>query len=259
MLIITWNCNSIRARLPRLLELLETHQPDVVCLQETKVAAEGFPHLELALAGYSAIDHSSGTWNGVAVLVPTDVDASGAVFGLPGEPRPEEARWLEVVVRGVRVITVYVPNGRTPGHPRFEEKLRFLDVAAERVGALAAASPLVVSGDINVAPTDADVWNPGRRTNRTHVTPEERERVAALLQKGVRDAWLEAGEGGRYTWWSNHPTALVQDRGMRIDLTLVSDHLHVRRCQVARVFREGARPSDHAPLLTWLDLEPSPA
>ncbi len=253
MLIVTWNCNSIRARMARLLDLLETHQPDVVCLQETKVGPEAFPHLELAMAGYAAIDHSSGTWNGVAVLLPIDVDASGAVFGLEGEPRPEEARWLEVEVRGVRVVTVYVPNGRTPGHPRFAEKLRFLDVAAERVGALAERGPLALAGDVNVAPTDADVWNPGRRANRTHVTPEERTRVAALLDRGVRDAWLEAGEGGRFTWWSNHPSALAQDRGMRIDLALVSDHLAVRRCQVARDFREGARPSDHAPLLTWLE------
>ena len=252
MLIVTWNCNSIRARLPRLLELLATHVPDVVCLQETKVTTEGFPHLELALAGYSAIDHSSGTWNGVAVLVPTEVDASRAVMGLAGEPRPEEARWLEVVIRGVRIVSVYVPNGRAPGHPRFTEKLRFLEVAADRVGELATTTGSAVAGDVNVAPTDADVWNPGRR-DRTHVTPAERERLAALLDRGVRDAWLEAGEGGRYTWWSNHPTAVALDRGMRIDLTLVSDHLDVRRSEVARSFREGARPSDHAPLLTWLD------
>ena len=253
MLVATWNCNSIRARLPGLLDLLATHQPDVVCLQETKVVPEAFPHLELAMAGYTAIDHSSGTWNGVAVLLPIDVDASGAVFGLEGEPRPEEARWLEVVVRGIRVATVYVPNGRTPGHPRFEEKLRFLEVAAERTRALAADGPLVVAGDVNVAPTDEDVWNPHRRTNRTHVTPEERARVRTLLDAGVRDAWLEAGEGGRFTWWSNHPEAVLRDRGMRIDLTLVSDHLTVRRCVVDRAVREGPRPSDHAPLLTWLD------
>lgn len=253
MLLVTWNCNSIRARMPRLLELLETHRPDVVCLQETKVSPELFPHLELAMAGYTAVDHSSGTWNGVAILVPTEVDATRAVFGLEDEPRPEEARWLELEVQGLRVVSVYVPNGRAPGHPRFAEKLRYLEVAADRVGRLAAAGPLVVAGDLNVAPTDADVWNPRRTANRTHVTPEERARIAALLDRGVRDAWHEAGEGGRYTWWSNHPAAVELDRGMRIDLALVSDHLDVRRCTVDRGFRRGARPSDHAPLLVRLD------
>jgi exodeoxyribonuclease III len=253
VLVATWNCNSIRARMPRLLELLETHRPDVVCLQETKVAPGLFPHLELAMAGYAAIDHSSGTWNGVAVLLPVDVEATGAVFGLDGQPREEEARWLEVVVRGLRVATVYVPNGRRPGHPRFLEKLEFLDAAAARAAELVAAGPLVIAGDINVAPTDDDVWNPRRTVGRTHVTPQERTRVAHLLEQGLRDAWLEAGEGGRYTWWSNHPAAVERDQGMRIDLTLVSDPLAVRRCVVDQSFRRGARPSDHAPLLTWLD------
>ena len=253
MLLATWNCNSIRARMPRLLELLSTHRPDVLCLQETKVAPEAFPHLELAMAGYTAVDHSTGTWNGVAVLVRTDLEVGGAVFGLDGEPRPEEGRWLELVVDGIRVVTVYVPNGRTPGHPRFEEKLRYLEVAAERIARLAAAGPLVVAGDVNVAPTDDDVWNPRRTANRTHVTPEERERVGGLLDAGLRDAWLEAGEGGRYTWWSNHPEAVAKDRGMRIDLALVSFHLAVDRCRVERAFRQGERPSDHAPLLTWLE------
>lgn len=253
MLLATWNCNSIRARMPRLLELLETHQPDVLCLQETRVAPELFPHLELAMAGYTAIDHSSGTWNGVAVLVPIDVEATGAVFGLEGQPRPEEARWLEVEVRGVRVVSVYVPNGRAPDHPRFGEKLRFLEVAADRARRLAAAGPLVVAGDVNVAPTDDDVWNPRRTAGRTHVTPEERERVTRLVGGELRDAWLEAGEGGRYTWWSNHPAAVERDQGMRIDLALVSDHLDVRRCLVDRSFRQGVRPSDHAPVLTWIE------
>ena len=254
MLLVTWNCNSIRARMPRLLELLETHQPDVVCLQETKVAPGLFPHLELAMAGYAAVDHSSGTWNGVAVLVPVDVDVSGAVFGLEGQPRPDEARWLEVDVRGVRVVTVYVPNGRQPGHPRFAEKLAFLEVAGERAAALAAGGPTVVAGDLNVAPTDDDVWNPRRTAGRTHVTPQERTRITALLERGFYDAWLKAGEGGRYTWWSNAPAAVDRDQGMRIDLTLVSHDLGVRRCVVDRAFRQGPRPSDHAPLLTWLDL-----
>lgn len=252
MLVATWNCNSIRARMPRLLELLETHRPDVLCLQETKVAGELFPHLELAMAGYTAIDHSSGTWNGVAVLVPVDVEATRAVFGLDGQPRPEEARWLEVEVRGVRVVSVYVPNGRAPGHPRFDEKLRFLEVAAERARHLAEAGPVVIAGDVNVAPTDEDVWNPGRTVGRTHLTPPERSRVAALLGHGLTDAFLAAGEGGRYTWWSNHPAAVERDRGMRIDLALVSEHLDVRRCVVDRGFRRGERPSDHAPLLTWI-------
>lgn len=254
MLLVTWNCNSLRVRLPLLLQVLRTHRPDVVCLQETRVAPEAFPHLRLARAGYVALDHSSGTWNGVAVLLRVAEEASRAVFGLPGEPRPAEARWLEASVRGVRVVSVYVPNGRHPSHPRFEEKLAFLDAARERAAELVAAGPVVIAGDLNVAPTDEDLWNPRRTANRTHVTPQERSRVAALSDVGLRDAWLEAGEGGRYTWWSNAPDAVVRDRGMRIDLTLVGDGVSIRRCRVEQGLRAAPRPSDHAPLLTWLEV-----
>lgn len=252
MLVVTWNCNSLRVRLPLLLQLLRRHRPDVVCLQETKVTAEAFPHLALARAGYLAVDHSAGTWNGVAVLARIDDEVTGAVFGLPGEPRPAEARWLEVVVRGLRVVSVYVPNGRHPSHPRFEEKLAFLDAARARAAALVAAGPVVIAGDVNVAPTDEDVWNPRRTANRTHVTPEERSRVAALTEAGLTDAWLQAGEGGRYTWWSNAAEAVTRDRGMRIDLALVGGGPEVRRCRVEQALRTAPRPSDHAPLLTWL-------
>jgi exodeoxyribonuclease III len=117
MRLISWNVNSIRARLPRVIELLERHAPDVVCVQETKVAAATFPHDALAAVGYRAVEHSEGRWNGVALLVPEATEVTDVAAGLPGEPDPAEARWVEATVGGVRTISVYVPNGREPPFP----------------------------------------------------------------------------------------------------------------------------------------------
>ncbi len=258
MRLVTWNLNSLRARLPRLLELLDRYTPEVVCLQETKVAADQLPQVELAAAGYHAVDHSSGRWNGVAVLVPIDADVTDVQVGLPAEPRPDDARWVEATVHGLRVVSVYVPNGREPDHPMFAEKLRFLDVARERVAGLVAAGPTVVAGDFNVAPEDRDVWDPTAFVGATHVTPAERGRLEALLAAGLVDAYraVEPDANG-FTWWDYRMGAFRRDMGMRIDLVLVSRHLRVNACHVDTAFRRaneaGDKPSDHAPVLVELD------
>ncbi len=257
MRLITWNVNSIRARLPRVLELLAAHGPDVVCIQETKVAAEAFPHAALAEAGYHAVEHSEGRWNGVALLVPDGVEVEAPQAGLPGEPDPAEARWLEAIVDGVRVISVYVPNGREPSHPMYEVKLDFLDAARERLAEVKGQGPVVLAGDLNVALEDRDVWDIAAFIDATHVTPPERERLQALLDLGLQDAYrvvLPVEQG--FTWWDYRMGAFARGMGMRIDYALASPELAVKEVEVDTVFRRqneaGDKPSDHAPLVVDL-------
>jgi exodeoxyribonuclease III len=254
MRLISWNVNSIRARLPRVLELLEQHAPDVVCVQETKVAAETFPHEALAEVGYRAVEHSEGRWNGVALLVPSAGDAVEVQAGLPGEPDPAEARWVEATVDGVRVVSVYVPNGREPAHPMYEAKLRFLDAMRDRLAALSEQGPTIVAGDFNVALEDRDVWDIAAFVDATHVTPPERERLRALLEAGYRDAFREVSPDDQgFTWWDYRMGAFTRGMGMRIDYALSSPHLEAQRVVVDTTFRRnndaGDKPSDHAPLV----------
>jgi exodeoxyribonuclease-3 len=251
--LVTWNVNSLRARLPRVLELLAEHRPDVVCLQETKVDPAGFPRLDLAAAGYEAADHSGGRWCGVAILAPAGVPLGDVICGLPGQPSPDQARWVEATVEGVRVVSVYVPNGQAVGTPAFAEKLRFFAVAARRAAELAAAGPLVIAGDMNVAPADIDVYDPAVFAGATHVTAEERAAHAALLEAGdLTDAYRHLlGDDPGHTWWDYRAGAYHKREGMRIDHVLVSRELvaSLREASVDRTYRKGPKPSDHAPVL----------
>jgi exodeoxyribonuclease III len=257
--VVSWNLNSLKARLPRVLELLDVHAPDVLLVQETKLAADAWPREELAMAGYRIVDHSEGRWNGVAILAPQDVEVDDVVAGLPGEPNEAEARWIEGTVRGVRFVSVYVVNGREPDHPMFQQKLDFLDAAHDRLEELVAAGPVVVAGDWNVAPSDHDVWDPSLFVGSTHVTPDERVRFAGLLELGLVDAWHDVhGDEVGFTYWDYRAGAFRRNMGMRIDAALVSHHLEVRDCAVDTVFRRnnqaGDKPSDHAPLVVTIDL-----
>jgi len=256
MLIATWNVNSLKARLPRVLEFLETHQPDALCLQETKVTSDAFPHLDVQAAGYRAVEHSSGRWTGVAILVRDGVtlDDDSVVRGLPGEPLTEDARWIEATVDGVRIVSVYVVNGRALADPMFAHKLVFLDAMERRLRDFAGTS-YVVTGDFNIAPADIDVYDPAALQGSTHVTPEERERLSRLLATGCVDAYrhLEP-EAVQHTWWDYRGGNFHRGLGMRIDLALVSEDLSARlvRCGIDRDFRKGPKPSDHAPVLVEL-------
>ncbi len=259
MRLISWNVNSLRARLPRVLELLEQHAPDVVCVQETKVTAETFPHDALAAVGYRAVEHSEGRWNGVALLVPEAAEVTGVSTGLPGEPDPAEARWIEATVDGVRTISVYVPNGREPDHPMFAAKLTFLDAARQHLRGLVDAGPTVLAGDVNVALEDRDVWDVAAFVDATHVTAPERERLSALLELGLTDAFRRISPDGEgFTWWDYRMGAFRRGMGMRIDYALASRHLEVVACEVDTTFRRandaGDKPSDHAPLVVDLDV-----
>jgi exodeoxyribonuclease-3 len=246
--LVTWNVNSLGVRMPRVLELLAQHAPDVALLQETKTVPEAFPVEELRAAGYHAVHHSAGRWAGVALLAReplTDVCA-----GLAGEPAVDEARWIEATAYGLRLASVYVPNGRAIDHEEYGKKLAFLAAMRERVGALD-----VLAGDFNVCPADIDVYDPAAFVGSTHVQPEERAAFAALLEDGHVDAYrqLHPGEVG-FTWWDYRQGHFHRKMGLRIDAFVVSPRVGERlvTCGIDRNFRKGPKPSDHAPLLLEL-------
>jgi exodeoxyribonuclease-3 len=252
--LVTWNVNSLKARMPRLLELLEEHAPDLVFLQETKVEPDLFPELELQGAGYHAVHHSAGRWAGVGLLAHLATPLEDVCAGLAGEPSLDEARWIEATAGDLRVVSVYVPNGRAVGTPTFEDKLRFLEAARARIAEL-AGGPLIVAGDFNVCSTDLDVYDPAAFVGETHVTPEERERFRALLEAGTVDAFrqLHRDEPG-FTWWDYRQGHFHRKMGLRIDAYLLSPPAAARlvECGIDRSYRKGPKPSDHAPLLAEL-------
>jgi exodeoxyribonuclease-3 len=247
----TWNVNSLTVRLPRVLEFLDAHAPDVVALQETKVAGDAFPEAELRDAGYAAVHHSAGRWAGVALLTRDGLVAEDPTYGLPGEAADDEARWVEATVDGLRLASVYVPNGRAIGTETFDQKLQFLGAMAERAPALD-----MVVGDFNVCPGDLDVYDPAAFVGSTHVTPEERAALARIEEAGgLVDAFraLHPDEPG-FTWWDYRQGHFHRKLGLRIDLALTKAALmeRVRACGIDRNFRKGPKPSDHAPLLVDL-------
>ncbi|HEU0129454.1 MAG TPA: exodeoxyribonuclease III [Mycobacteriales bacterium] len=256
MLLATWNVNSLTARLPRVLEFLGTHRPDVLCLQETKVGDATFPTWALEEAGYAAAHLSGGRWAGVAVLAPLERAPFDVVRGLPGEARTEEARWVEATVGGLRCVSVYVVNGRALDTPTYEEKLTFLDAMRDRLAVLTAApEPVFVAGDFNIAPEDRDVWDPALFTGTTHTSRPERERLDRILATGLVDAFrVVSPEAVGFTYYDYRAGMFHKNMGMRIDLALLSARLAPRvvRCGIDRDFRKGLKPSDHAPLLVEL-------
>ena len=257
VLIVSWNVASLRARMPRVLELLAQYEPDVVCLQETKCAPENFPTAELEAVGYSVVESSGGQWAGVALLIRSPLTAADPLVGLPGDPVPSEARWVEATVQGVRIVSTYVPNGRTLDSPELPRKLAFLEAAAMRAAAR-IAEPLVIAGDINIAPADADVYDPRAFVDSTHVSAEERSALTEILTRGdLVDAYRYLHPSDpQFTWWDYRAGNFHKNLGLRIDLALVSEQLapKLTQCGIDRDFRKGSKPSDHAPLLVRLDV-----
>jgi len=252
VLLATWNVNSVMARLPRLLEWLDATRPDVVCLQETKVADGAFPSAEVAALGYATATNGIGRWNGVAILSRTGLEEVTAGFASePGYPEVE-ARALSATCGGVRVWSVYVPNGRTLDSTHYTYKLAWLDALRTALQAeVAALVPLAVCGDFNVAPGDEDVWDPAEFVGSTHVSPPEREAVAALLELGLVDVRPRALKGRPFTYWDYRAGMFHKGMGMRIDLVLLSQSLapRVTDAYIDREARKGTAPSDHAPVL----------
>ncbi len=260
MRIATWNVNSVKQRLPRLLPWLDQRRPDVVCLQETKLSDERFAELlgsELEQRGYRFAAHGEATWNGVAILSRVGLD--DVVAGLPGGPGfpHQEARAVAATCGGIRVVSVYVPNGRSPGSEHYHYKLAWL--ARMREGLAEAPEATVVCGDVNIAPSDRDVFDPDAYAGHTHVTQPERAALAALQELGLHDVLRERWPNERvFTYWDYRAGMFHQDCGMRIDLVLATTAV-ARRVQAAwvdRHARKGTGPSDHAPVIVDLDEAP---
>lgn len=262
MRIATWNINSVTARLDRLTEWLEAAKPDVVALQELKCTTEAFPAMPLEAAGYEAVAHGNGRWNGVAIL--SRVGIEDVVLDLDGQPAFEgvvETRAVGATCAGVRVWSVYVPNGREPGHEHYAYKLQWLQSLTSTVTADLAADPdrpLAVIGDFNVAPTDADVWDISLFADSTHVTPAEREALDHLRGAGLADVQPRALKGEPYTFWDYRNGAFHRGWGMRIDLVYANAPFvgRVTDAWIDREARKGKGASDHAPVV--VDLSDAP-
>jgi len=260
MRIATWNVNSVKQRLPRLLPWLDERQPDVVCLQETKLADDACEELlrdEATARGYELAVHGEASWNGVAILSRVGLeDVTPGLPGAPGFPHPE-ARALSATCDGIRVISVYVPNGREPGSDHYEYKLAWL--AALRDAITAGPEAAVVCGDVNIAPTDADVFDPEAYAGQTHVTEPERAALAEIQSLGLHDVIRDRWPTERvFTYWDYRAGMFHRDLGMRIDLILATTPVakRVRAAWVDRKARKGKAPSDHAPVIADLDEAP---
>jgi exodeoxyribonuclease-3 len=271
--IATWNVNSLTAeRIGRVVDWLGIAQPDVICLQETKQTDDAFPALDFHGQGYASVHHGEGRWNGVAILSRVGLDDPVAGFA-DGEPADDEARLVTATCGGVRVSSVYVPNGRAVGHEHFRYKLRWLARLRAHIEADAppaggagwgsdpgcATGMRAVCGDFNVAPDDLDLWNVRAFEGSTHVTPEERAAVAELEALGLRDAFREQypGVAGLFSWWDYRAGAFHKHHGMRIDLLMLSAGLadRVTWALIDRNARKGSKPSDHAPVFVDVDVE----
>jgi exodeoxyribonuclease III len=257
--LVTWNVNSIRPRLPRLLAMLRRHEPDVVCIQETKVEDGLFPTLELSAEGYDCATFGQRTYNGVAIL--SRGSLADPIRGFDDDPIPEQSRVLSGQVGGLRVVCVYVVNGRAVGAPAYETKLRWLDAFRQWLAAEHDPSEsLVVCGDFNVAPDDRDVWDAELWHGQNLASEPERERVRALLEWGLVDLGRSAAGDvtGPFTYWDYTAGAFHKGWGLRLDLALgtapIASRLTsvvVERDERKPTFGEG-KPSDHAPVIVSL-------
>ena len=253
MRIATWNVNSLGARMARVEEWLGYAHPDVLCLQETKMADAAFPAMAFAALGYEAAHCGQGRWNGVAILSRVGLEDVVAGFSDQAEDEQTEARLLWATCGGVRVASVYVPNGRMVGSEHYEAKLAWLERL--RLHLEQSCDPgglLAVCGDFNVAPDDRDVWDATKLHGATHVSPPEREAVRALERWGLVDVFRTIyAEDRLYSWWDYRAGDFHQHRGLRIDLVLASAKLAERATYalIDRFARKGKSPSDHAPLL----------
>ncbi len=276
MRIATWNVNSLKARLEKVEWWLERAAPDVLLLQETKLTDTEAPLLAFTMAGYDLVHHGEGRWNGVAIALRKGTPVAGGVTNFGDGPvrdsgpgattafgeedfNPfDEARMLSIVADGMRFVSVYAPNGRVVGSPFFAGKLAWYERLDRWIGEAARSeTPLVVGGDFNVAPADADVWDARAVHGGTHVSAPERDAFNGLLRHGLVDAYRSRhDERGRFTWWDYRAGNFHKNFGMRIDHLLVTPPL-AERIVLAEIDREARKgkpvPSDHAPLLIDLD------
>ncbi len=256
MRIATWNVNSLKARLPRVEEWLADVQPDVLCMQETKLSDDAWPALTFAAMGYESAHHGQGQWNGVAILSKVGLDNVVVNFDDGAEP-DAEARVLTATCGGVCVTSVYVPNGRALEHEHYRYKLDWLARLRLHVAkGCTADQPVVVAGDFNVAPDDRDVYDPAKFVGSTHTSAPEREAIDELCSWGLTDAFRHFYDDDRvFSWWDYRAGDFHQGRGLRIDLILASKPVmdRARWCIIDRNARKGQSPSDHAPVILDID------
>jgi exodeoxyribonuclease-3 len=255
MKIVTYNINSIRMRLERLLAWVDAQRPDVLCLQETKVTDDLFPRAPFEERGYHVALWGQKTYNGVAIVARAPLSNVARGFG-DGEDEPE-ARLIAADVDGVRVMNAYVPNGQAPGTEKYQKKLRWMARMANHVGAAAAGgAPVVVVGDFNVAPEDRDVHDPARWAGQIHCSEPERAALQGIVAAGLVDGFRQLRpEAGLYTWWDYRQLSFPKNKGLRIDHILVTPSVagRLREASIDREARKGAQPSDHAPVIAVLD------
>lgn len=251
----TWNVNSLKVRLPRVEEWLADLQPDVVCLQETKLADGAFPALAFRSLGYESVHHGQGQWNGVAIL--SRVGIEDPMFGFGPDDDDPEARLLWATCGGVRMASAYVPNGRSLDDDHYRYKLEWLAKLQTLLdNDLDPTEPLVIAGDYNIAPADIDVWNPKRFEGATHVSAPERDALAAMEAWGLTDTFrVRQPEPGLYSWWDYRAGSFHKKEGLRIDLMMATRPIVDRLAfaTIDRNARKGKQPSDHAPVIIDLD------
>ena len=250
MRIATWNVNSLKARLPKVTEWLERSRVDVLLMQETKLADDAAPEMAFRMSGYELAHHGEGRWNGVAIA--SRVGLTDVRPGFTGEADPDGARFVSALCGGVRVASLYAPNGREVGSAFWLAKLLWFARLRAWLNARDPAEPLVLGGDFNVAPTDLDVWDPAAFQGATHVTADERAAFAALLDWGLVDVYRKHHpEGGRFSWYDYRAGAFHKGQGMRIDHLLATRPLAARvtAAEIDREARKNPIPSDHAPVL----------
>ncbi len=275
MRIATWNVNSLKARMDAVERWLGRAQPDVLLMQETKLSDEDAPHMPFQLAGYELLHHGEGRWNGVAIASrvgisepvtnfgdgPVRDSRSGASVAVSEEDfdPSNEARMVSAVCGGIRVASIYAPNGRVVDSPFYEGKLRWFErLRAWAAATAAGATPLVIGGDYNVTPADEDVWDAVAAHGGTHVSPRERAALADLRAVGLVDGYRQReSSGGRFSWWDYRAGMFHKNMGMRIDLLYVSSSIADRIvwAEIDREARKGPpTPSDHAPVVIDLDV-----
>jgi exodeoxyribonuclease-3 len=263
MRLATWNVNSLKARLERVEQWIANAEPDVLCLQETKSTDDAFPAAAFGALGYETAHHGNGRWNGVAIVSRVGLAEERAGFHDDEAGSIEECRILSALCGGVRVYSVYVPNGRVVGSEFYVAKLGWLRRLRAELDATAdPAADVAVCGDFNVAPEDRDVWDIARFEGMTHVTETERVALREVMAWGLRDAVreLHPDEAGPFSWWDYRGGAFHKGEGMRIDLALLSPGL-AGRARAAYVDREARKkgpaaetqPSDHAPVVVDID------
>ncbi len=254
MKIATFNVNSIKARLPRVLEWLDDAGPDVALLQEIKTVDEAFPAMEIEERGYNIAVHGQKTYNGVAILAKRPIE--DVVRGLPGDDGDDQARYIEATVGDLRVGSIYLPNGNPVESEKFPYKLAWIDrlIAHVRDTLLPTEQPLVLGGDYNVAPADLDVYDPKAWADDALCRPETRSRFRALLHLGLTEAWRALHVEHGYSYWDYQGGRWARDEGLRIDHMLLSPQAADRldACEIDRAPRGKDKASDHTPV--WCEI-----